>query len=106
MQHRHPGLHPDINTSQIDPFAPVRYQRFRRRFLRCTLRWGGWVGWFHHYPCHDSLRINSMHALIFDIGNVLVDYDHAQTLAAVAASFGVTPDDLHARIAQSASRLG
>ena len=36
-----------------------------------------------------------MHALIFDIGNVLVDYDHAQTLAAVAASFGVTPDDLH-----------
>lgn len=36
-----------------------------------------------------------MHAIIFDIGNVLVDYDHTQTLAAVAANFGVTLDDLH-----------
>jgi putative hydrolase of the HAD superfamily len=36
-----------------------------------------------------------MHAIIFDIGNVLVGYDHAQTLAAVAASFDITPDDLH-----------
>jgi hypothetical protein len=33
MQHRHPGLHPDINASQIGPFAPVRYRRFRRRFF-------------------------------------------------------------------------
>lgn len=32
-----------------------------------------------------------MHAIMFDIGNVLVKYDHATTLAATAASFGVTP---------------
>lgn len=33
MQHRHPGFHSDINAPQIDSFAPVRYQRFRRRFF-------------------------------------------------------------------------
>ncbi|HHW86112.1 MAG TPA: HAD-IA family hydrolase [Chloroflexi bacterium] len=35
-----------------------------------------------------------MHAIIFDIGNVLVKYDHARTLAAVAATFGVSPATL------------
>ena len=33
MQHRHSGLHSDINSAQIDAFAPVRRQRFRRRFF-------------------------------------------------------------------------
>lgn len=32
-----------------------------------------------------------MHAILFDIGNVLVKYDHARTLTATAACFGVTP---------------
>jgi hypothetical protein len=35
-----------------------------------------------------------MYAVVFDIGNVLVKYDHARTLAAVAASFGVAPSTL------------
>ncbi len=35
-----------------------------------------------------------MRAILFDIGNVLVDYDHRQTLSAVAAVFGVEPDHL------------
>lgn len=47
-----------------------------------------------------------MHAIIFDIGNVLVGYDHAQTLAAVAASFGVTPDDLHHAYRKVGRRFG
>jgi uncharacterized membrane protein len=33
MQQRHQGLHSDINTPQIDSFAPAHYQRFRRRFF-------------------------------------------------------------------------
>lgn len=32
-----------------------------------------------------------MHAILFDIGNVLVRYDHARTLTAVAAAYGVAP---------------
>jgi putative hydrolase of the HAD superfamily len=37
-----------------------------------------------------------MRAILFDIGNVLVAYDHRQTLSAVAAVFGVDPDRLDA----------
>lgn len=47
-----------------------------------------------------------MHAIIFDIGNVLVRYDHAQTLAVVAASFGVAPDELDSAYRKIGKQFG
>jgi putative hydrolase of the HAD superfamily len=47
-----------------------------------------------------------MYAVVFDIGNVLVKYDHARTLAAVAASFGVAPSTLESAYAAIGPAFG
>lgn len=47
-----------------------------------------------------------MHAILFDIGNVLVHYDHARTLAAVAAAYGVTPATVNEAFATISRQFG
>jgi len=47
-----------------------------------------------------------MHAILFDIGNVLVVYDHATTLAAVAARYAVTPTVLEAAYSKIGRSFG
>jgi putative hydrolase of the HAD superfamily len=47
-----------------------------------------------------------MHAILFDIGNVLVRYDHQRTMAALAALYDVDPAELLAVYAEIGRRFG
>lgn len=69
-----------------------------------------------HGPCADlpsskatATTIDAdpnMKAIIFDLGNVLIDYDHQRTLAAMARLYGMDPEQISAAFDQVGAAFG